>query len=177
MIRACIYVIVTLLLAGCALDPMEQLAKDMASENCVARTQAVCELANLQDKRADEALLDLLERNPDCELADLAALALVKKGRDYERAGVDNPNPVIEGLVRILSNGHLAPACREHAAWALGEIGSRKALPALLDVGGEPAQQAREKLGYYSQGRAYEVPMGSLAGEVDLRGMGNRGRR
>jgi len=146
---------------------MEQLSKDIVSNDVDVRTQAVCNMANINDKRTDEALLTVVEHGD--EPIKLAAIALVKKGRDYQRSKITNPNPIIEELSAMVGNAHIPPCSRYASTWILGEIGSRKALPLLVGIDTEIAYQAREKLGYYSTGRAYEIPMSSLIGnKVDL---------
>lgn len=166
------------LAGGCAVDPMERLTNDIQSQEVVIRTQAIQAMANLDDQRAIQELLDVLEK--DDELCDLAAVALAKKGREIEQQGRTTGNQVVEDVGRVLSNAHLAERFRARAAWALGEIGSRQAVSLLLagtkaTVGAAPAalvrehsRQALEKLGYYSEGRPYEIPMGTLAGTVDI---------
>jgi len=167
-----------LIASGCALDPMEQPSNDIQSQDIQTRIQAVHALANIKDPRATEQLLGVLEK--DDELADLAAVAVVKKGREIARRDSKAPNRVVEDVGKILSNAHLAEPFRAWAAWTLGEIGSRQAVTVLLagtsaKIGAAPAAlvrqcstQALEKLGYQSQGRAYEIPMGTLAGQVDV---------
>ncbi len=163
---------------GCALDPMEELGNQIQSQEVGERTTAIIGLANLNDQRATEELLGVLEK--DDELFDLAAVALVKKGREIEQQDPEAMNRIVEDVGKILSNAHLAERFRAQAAWTLGEIGSRDAVPVLLTgtvakVGAAAAalvrqysKQGLEKLGYYSEGRAYEVPMGTLVGELDI---------
>jgi len=163
---------------GCALDPMEELGNQIQSQDVETRTQAIIGLANLKDQRATEELLGVLEK--DDELFDLAAVALVKKGREIEQQDHKAVNRIVEDAGKILSNAHLAERFRARAAWTLGEIGSREAVPVLLagteaKVGvvaavlvREYSKQALEKLGYYSDGRAYEIPMGTLVEQLDI---------
>ncbi len=163
---------------GCALDPMEELGNQIQSQDVGTRTQAIIGLANLKDQRATEELLGVLEK--DDELFDLAAVALVKKGREIEQRDDKALNRIVEDAGKILSNAHLAERFRARAAWTLGEIGSREAVAVLLTgtvakVGvvaaalvREYSTQALEKLGYYSDGRAYEIPMGTLLEQLDI---------
>ncbi len=167
----------TLMVAGCAIDPMEQLAVDIQSQDVTKRKQAIIAMANLNDQRATEELLGLLEK--DDELLDVVAVALVKKGREIEQRNLQ-VNTIVEAVGKILGNAHLAEPFRARAAWTLGEIGSRQAVSVLLTgtlalIGAAPAayvreysRQGLEKLGYYSEGRAYEVPMGGLLGQVEV---------
>jgi HEAT repeat protein len=166
------------IITGCAIDPMEQLSRDIQSQDVLVRTQAVQAMANLNDARAVEELLDLFEK--DDQLCDLVGVALVKKGRQIEQDGRKISNSIVEDVGRILANAHLAERFRARAAWTLGEIGSRDAVPLLVagtaaTVGVAPAAlvrlystQALEKLGYHSDGRPYEIPVGTLAGSLDI---------
>ena len=166
-----------LMIAGCAIDPMEQLAIDIQSQDVTTREEAIIAMANLKDQRATEELLGLLEK--DDELLDIVGVALVKKGREIEQRKLQ-VNTIVEAVGKVLGNAHLAEPFRARAAWALGEIGSRQAVAVLLGgtlatVGAAPAayvrlysREALEKLGYYSEGRAYEMPMGSLIGRVEV---------
>jgi HEAT repeat protein len=166
-----------LTIAGCAIDPMEQLVIDIQSQDITKRKQAVIAMANLNDQRATEKLLNLLEK--DDELLDVISVALVKKGREMEQRNLQI-NTVVEAVGKTLSNAHIAEPFRARAAWIIGEIGSRQGVSVLLTgtlakVGVAPAayvreysRQALEKLGYYSEGREYEIPMGSLVGQVDV---------
>lgn len=172
--------VTTMLLSGCAIDPMEQLSADIQSQDVTTRTRAIQEMANLDDPRATEELIGVLEK--DSELADIAAVALVKKGREMERAHSDSrqTNTIVEEIATIMNNPHLAQQFRARAAWTLGEIGSREAVTSLLtgtkatagaaaaDLVRKYATQALEKLGYYSEGRAFEIAMGELQGQVDV---------
>lgn len=172
--------VTTMLLSGCAVDPMEQLSADIQSQDVTTRTRAIQEMANLNDARTIEELLGVLEK--DSELADVAAVALVKKGRQMHRkhSNGQQTNTVVEEVAAIMNNSHLAQEFRARAAWTLGEIGSREAVTALLTAttataGAAPAKlvrkyatEALEKLGYYSEGRAFEIAMGELEGRVDV---------
>ncbi|MFW5868180.1 MAG: HEAT repeat domain-containing protein [Armatimonadota bacterium] len=159
-------------LGGCGIDPMERLNEQIEAEDVQVRRSAVLALANLDDPRSTVALTEVFE--DDDELRDMAAVALLKKGR--EQVTDEKPDPIIEGIAALANNVHLAEVVRARAAWILGEIGDREAIPALktastakLGSGDaaplvqEQAKQALEKLGYNDTGRAFEMPMGSLA--------------
>ncbi|MCD6361778.1 MAG: HEAT repeat domain-containing protein [Armatimonadetes bacterium] len=165
---------VTMMLAGlgCAIDPMPRLNEQIQAEDVQTRLQAVVRLANLDDPRAVPALTDVFES--DDELMDLAAVALVKKGRELKTD--EKPDPIIDGIAALANNVHLPERVRARAAWMLGEIGDREAIPALKSAAGAKlgsgypathvrtqASQALEKLGYNENGRAFELPMGTLA--------------
>ncbi|MFO7945786.1 MAG: hypothetical protein R6V19_03090 [Armatimonadota bacterium] len=172
--------VTTMLMGGCAIDPMEQLSADIQSQDITTRTRAIQEMANLNDPRTTDELIGVLEK--DSEVADIAAVALVKKGREMERehANGQQTNEIVEEVATIMNNPHLAQQFRARAAWTLGEIGSREAVAPLLTgkaatAGAAPADlvrkyatQALEKLGYYSEGRAFEIAMGELRGQVDV---------
>jgi len=158
-------------LTGCAIDPMVRLNEDIESENVEVRREAVLILANLDDPRSIVALNEVFE--DDDELRDMAAAALVKKGR--EEVTDRKPDPIIEGIAALANNVHLSEIVRARAAWILGEIGDREAIPALKTASAaklantqpatlvrEQATQALEKLGYKTAGRAFEIPMGTL---------------
>jgi HEAT repeat protein len=178
----CLYATATALLlvmawglSGCAIDPMVRLNEDIEAEDVDVRREAVLTLANLDDPRSIVALNDVFEG--DEELRDMAAVALVKKGR--EQVTDRKPDPIIEGIAALANNVHLSEIVRARAAWILGEIGDREAIPALKTAAGaklannepatlvrEQATQALEKLGYKSAGRPFEIPMGTLENQV-----------
>ena len=160
------------LAAGCALDPMERLSEEIDSQDVSVRRAAVLELANLRDERAIEALVEVLEG--DEELYDMAGVALVKHGR--ERVTVRKPDPVVTMVAGVMNNMHVPQPNRARAAWVLGEIGDREAIPALrtgsiaTDPALAPAVPVRtqatialKKLGDSSEGVAFELPLGTFA--------------
>ncbi len=163
-----------LLAGGCAVDPMERLTVQIQSDDVTERKMAIYELGNLDDPRAVDELINVLEKDDD--LHGAAAVALVKKGREAERRPGNAPNLVVEAVGKILANTHLAQPFRAMAAWTLGEIGSRDAIAALQGgtgavVGTAPAAMVRkassealEKVGYSSVGRPFDIAMGELAG-------------
>lgn len=166
------------LLSGCTVDPMERLSEDIKSQNKDTRSTAVLQLANLDDDRAIEALVEVLEG--DDELCDKAGVALVKKGREVDEPDPKKPNPVIDEVGKVLNNAHLPEQFRGRAAWVLGEIGDRRAIPALqtgqgAKVGEKPAtvvremaKQGLEKLGFFADGRPFDLEMGALKGTVGV---------
>jgi len=97
-------ILIMVTVSGCAIDPMEQLSNDIVSQDKIVRTQAIYDLANLQDPRATEHLLDALEK--DDELMDLAGVALVKKGREFETKATSQSNPIVEKIADIMNNPH-----------------------------------------------------------------------
>jgi len=156
---------------GCAIDPMPRLNEQIKAEDRETRLEAVIRLANLNDQRAVVALTEVFES--DEELMDIAAVALVKKGRELKTD--QKPDPIIEGIAALANNVHLPERVRARAAWILGEIGDREAIPALKTASGAKlgsglpatavrtqATEALEKLGAAEAGRAFELPMGSL---------------
>lgn len=165
-------ILLVLCSTGCALDPMERLVEDIESEDLKTRETAVIRLANLDDPRALVALSEVFE--DDEELMDMAAVALVKKGRELKTD--EKPDPIIEGIAALANNVHLPERVRARASWMLGEIGDREAIPALKTAAsaklgsGHPAtfvrtqaNEALEKLGNKSAGRPFEIAMGQLA--------------
>jgi HEAT repeat protein len=129
------------LLAGCALDPIEQQQDKLDSMKVAERRQAVAFLKGYEDDRTVELLVETLEGDP--ELLEEAGNALVLKGREWEakhpNARKSEQNPVIEQLSRTIADMHLEAAVRTKACWALGEIGSRRAIPALKGRGTDPS--------------------------------------
>lgn len=163
--------VLALLMSGCGLDPMERLNEDIEAEDIQIRKAAVLTLANLDDQRAVVALSEVFE--DDDELRDMAAVALVKKGR--EQVTDEKPDPIIDGIAALANNIHLSEDIRARAAWILGEIGDREAITALKTATGaktgsgavaqlvrDHATQALEKLGYQEVGRELEMALGSL---------------
>jgi HEAT repeat protein len=166
-----------LLVSGCALDPMERLKEKADSQDPRDRSAAILELANLRDDRAIEQLADLLES--DEEVYDAAGVALVKQGRD--NATDKKPDPITAMVAAIMNNVHLSTANRCRAAWVLGEIGDREAIPELRkgtstkDAAGaacvpvnDQAKLALKKLGNDSDGAPFEIAMDALKGEVTV---------
>lgn len=166
------------ILTGCSIDPMERLTEDIKSQDKDVRQKAVVQLANLDDERTLDSLIDVL--SGDDELSDLAGVALVKKGREVKEPDAKKPNPVVDEVGKVLNNGHLTEQFRGRAAWVLGEIGDRRAIAALQTaqqakigeklalVVREMAKQGLEKLGFFSDGRSYDLPMGALVGQVEI---------
>jgi|LSQX01.2.fsa_nt_gb HEAT repeat protein len=163
--------VLALLMSGCGLDPMERLNEDIEAEDIQIRKAAVLTLANLDHQRAVVALSEVFE--DDDELRDMAAVALVKKGR--EQVTDEKPDPIIDGIAALANNIHLSEDVRARAAWILGEIGDREAITALKTATGaktgsgavaqlvrDHATQALEKLGYQEVGRELEMALGSL---------------
>lgn len=166
------------LLSGCTIDPMERLSERIKSQKVEEREEAVKQLANLNDERTIEALIEVLES--DDELSDKAGVALVKKGREVQEPDPKKPNPVVDEVGKVLKNAHLAESFRSRAAWVLGEIGDRRAIPALqagqTALIGEKAaagvrensKQGLEKLGFFSDGRAFDYEMGRFVGPIEI---------
>lgn len=162
--------VAALVIGGCAVDPMEQLEQDIESQDVTIRKRAVRQLANLRDDRALDALVDVLQG--DEEVCDLAGVALVKKGREWPKE--KKPNGVVEAVGRVAKNTHLLEKVRARACWVLGEIGDREAVPILKgllsDAKPAVAEQAKialEKLGYYTEGRPFDIAMGELRGTLE----------
>jgi len=160
------------LVAGCAVNPIEELSRNIESPRTTTREQAIIALANLRDSRAIELLSDAL--TSDEELYDNVAVALVKHGRRFP---VDREtNPVIERISKIVKNTHIGEQFRARAIWVLGEIGDRRSIVVLIDAPGgaqtpileQQRVEALEKLGFDSAGRSYELPMGSLAEDLEV---------
>jgi HEAT repeat protein len=163
-----------IVLGGCGIDPMEKLSEQINSQNLDERSQAITQLANLNDPRATDALIQVLDS--DDKMGDEAAVALVKKGR--ERTTKQKPDPLLDAIAKVMGNLHTSEHNRARAAWALGEIGDRLAIPPLKAAQGGAktaggadstlirtyAQQALEKLGNETAGRAYEIPWGAMSG-------------
>ena len=159
---------------GCSIDPMPRLLESIEDENLQTRTEAVIRLANLDDARAVTALSEVFEDDDD--LVDMAAVALVKKGRELKTD--EKPDPIIDGIAQLGNNVHLPERVRARAIWMLGEIGDREAIGACKTAAGAklgsgyPAPfvrtqgtEALEKLGASAVGRPFEIPMGTLANQ------------
>lgn len=168
-----------LAVTGCSIDPMESLTEQIKLQDKDKREAAVIALANLHDDRAVESLVDVLES--DDELCDMAGVALVKKGREVDEPDPKKPNPVVDEVAKVLNNAHLAESFRGRAAWVLGEIGDRRAIPPLQTAQGgaligvkpatvvrEMAKQALEKLGFFAVGRPFDFKPGELEGTKEI---------
>ena len=168
--------IVAGLLGGCAIPPIEELSRKIESPQVSAREQAIVALANLADRQAIRLLTEAL--SSDGKLCDKAAVALVKHGRQIEVT--ERENPVVAQVSEVLENTHLGEEFRARAAWTLGEIGDRRALPLLKEAAAgsladakkpvmkQQAAEALEKLGFNSAGRAFELPMGLLEDDLEV---------
>jgi len=156
-------------LAGCGVGPMEGLTQQIKSPDPGKRKIAVVELANVRDPRAVKLLVDALES--DEAIYDQAAVVLVKKGR--EAASPPKENPVVKQVADVLKSDLVTPNFRARAAWVLGEINDRRAIPDLKGAAGgvesigPEATHALQKLGYTSEGRGLDFAMGLLAGRLD----------
>ncbi len=170
------------LIAGCSVDPMERLSEEIKSQDLNQRKEAILELANLDDPRATDSLIQVLDG--DDKMGDAAGAALVKKGR--ERKTKQKPDPLLDAIAKVMGNLHTSQENRSRAAWVLGEIGDRLAIPALkgaltaktaagLDalLVRQAAQESLEKLGYDAKGRAYEIPVGSWAEPTGMQTLPN----
>ena len=168
--------IVAGLVGGCAVPPIEELSRKVESPQVSTREQAIVGLANLLDGQAIKLLAKTLAS--DKELCAQAAVALVKHGRQVEIT--ERENPVVAQVSEVLKNTHLGEQFRARAAWALGEIGDRRAIALLKEVASgsladerkpimkQQAAEALAKLGFDSEGRAFELPMGSLASKLEI---------
>ncbi len=162
-------VLSALFLLSCGVDPIETLSQQIKSPDALARKAAVLELANLDDPRASKLLTDALES--DEAVYDQAAVALVKRGR----AMLQRPkeNPVVKQVAEVLKSDLVAPNFRARAAWVLGEIGDRRAIPDLKGAAGAPesigaeATHALQKLGYTAEGRSFDLGTGLLVGRLE----------
>jgi len=155
------------LLAGCALDPIEEQQEKLESMKEGERRAAVAALKALDDDRTIELLVETLEGDP--ELLEEAGNALVLKGREWEaehpKAKKSEQNPVIEQLSNTIADMHLEAAVRTKACWVLGEIGSRRAIAALKGRGSDPSSMkvraesvtSLKKLGYQSDAAEREM--------------------
>jgi HEAT repeat protein len=136
-----VVVLVGLLLAGCALDPIEEQQEKLDSQKVIERRAAVTFLKDYEDDRTVELLVETLESDP--ELLEEAGNALVLKGRQWEEehpnAKKSEQNPVIEQLSQTIGDMHLEAPVRTKACWVLGEIGSRRAIGALRGRTADPS--------------------------------------
>jgi len=155
------------LLAGCALDPIEEQQDKLDSMKVAERRAAVNFLKDYEDDRTVELLVETLEGDPD--LLEEAGNALVLKGREWEaehpNAKKSEQNPVIEQLSQTIGDMHLEAAVRTKACWVLGEIGSRRAIAALKPRVDDPssmmvraeATNSLNKLGYKAAAMGREM--------------------
>lgn len=160
-------ILAVVLLAGCALDPIEEPEEKLESMQVSERQEAVETLKTLDDDRTIELLVETLEGDP--ELLEAAGNALVLKGREWEEehpnAKKSEQNPVIEQLTNTIADMHLEAAVRTKACWILGEIGSRRAIAALKGRGSDPSsmkvreesKKSLQKLGYYADAAEREM--------------------
>lgn len=159
---------VALALMGCGADSMETLSQQIKSPDVTKRKAAVLQLANLKDPRALKLLADALESDP--AICDQAGVALVKKGREF--LSRPKENPVVKQVADVLKSDLVAPPFRARAAWVLGEIGDRRAIPDLKGATagaesiGPEATHALDKLGFTAASRPFDLGKGVLAGQV-----------
>ena len=79
---------------------------------------------------------------------------------------------MVKQVADVLKSELVGPSFRARAAWTLGEIGDRRAIPDLkiVTVGpesiGPEATHALQKLGFTAGGRAFDIAPGLLAGRI-----------
>jgi len=141
-----------LALSGCAEDPFDRLSDQLGGRNIESRLAAIRELKLLRDERAIDMLVHALE---DPDVINEAADALVYKGIETKTPKKDDP--VIEAVTREMKATHLEPYTRAKAAWILGQIGDREAIPALKAAAADAnalvkarAMDSLKQLGYYA---------------------------
>ena len=156
-----------LLLAGCAVDPIEEQQENLDSMKLTQRQMAIDKLKVIDDERAIELLVEALEGDPD--LLESAGNTLVLKGREWEtehpNAKKSEQNPVIEQLSATIGDMHLESPVRTKACWILGEIGSRRAIGALTGRANDASSMkvrveyvtSLKKLGYYGTAAEREM--------------------
>lgn len=139
-------------LSGCAEDPFDRLSDQLGGRNIESRLAAIQELKLLRDERAIDMLVHALE---DPDVINEAAEALVYKGIKTKTPKKDDP--VIEAVTREMKATHLEPYTRAKAAWILGQIGDREAIPALKAAAADAnalirarAMDSLKQLGYYA---------------------------
>lgn len=158
--------LLALLLAGCAVDPVERIEDGLANRDVAAREMAAEAAGKCSDPDALALLIEAFEGDPD--LLDSAAHALILRGRHWDREHPryrwDKGNPVIAVVGATAAKTHLEPEVRAKACFVLGEIGSRKAKAFLLaGCGGDSLAvqheqaRARDKLGFTNNAVAFEV--------------------
>lgn len=157
-------ILFTLALTGCALDPIERLSEDIDNESAGVRKAAILQLAGMSDDRATALLLDVLQDDIDPLVCTMAGVALVKVGR---ARGDERPNMLLKRIGFVANDPHLSEHNRARAAWTLGEIGNRQAIPILRAASGGPAvaeqvANALVKLGDASYGLAFEISSGAF---------------
>ena len=149
---ALLFLLGVVALTGCAEDPFDRIADQLDGRNIQDRTAAIRELRYMRDERSIDGLVQALE---DQQVVYEAAEALVYKGRLTKTPKKDDP--VIEAVTREMQAAHLEAPTRAAAAWVLGQIGDREAIPALKGAAGDAtlliaanAKDALKQLGYYA---------------------------
>ena len=156
----------SVLLSGCATNPLDRIRDEAVSRSPALRRAAVKLAGECPDPDALGVVIDALEA--DDEIRAAAAHALILRGREWERGhGRTNwtkANPVIAAVGETAAKVHLDGATRAKAVWVLGEIGSRKAKDAIAGAYGDDSMavqheqaRARDKLGFTGTAVAYEV--------------------
>jgi len=152
VVAAVLCALTVLALSGCAEDPFDRLSDQLGGRNIESRLAAIQELKLLRDERAIDLLVHALE---DPDVINEAAEALVYKGIKTKTPKKDDP--VIEAVTREMKATHLEPYTRAKAAWILGQIGDREAIPALKAAAVDAnalvkarAMDSLKQLGYYA---------------------------
>lgn len=102
-------------------DTLQTLIAQLQQPDSNARSQAALALAQADDPRALDALLDALARETDVMVREDVTWALGRKGTS-----------AVPRLIALL--GHDSPDVRHNAAHALGKLADARAVDALSDV-------------------------------------------
>jgi len=149
-------------LCGCTVNPLERLSEDLTMRSPQTRAKAAQALAQSDSKDAVLLLARQLGAETDEAVLHAIALALVSIGRRHHGEGTSfaKEQRTILYVSDELAKTNLDEINRDKAAWVLGEIGDRDALPYLIAAGTDAAEIALTKLGYYSDGTPFETNEG-----------------
>lgn len=160
-IAAMLVFAIVLYSATMQIDPMIALSEQAEALQPSERQAAAYGLAAMGTRNAVSLLVDMLAREEDPLTLRWISQACIQHTRRYPELKLGQQQYMIMCLGDLASGTVHEAANKIAAAWTLGAIGDREAIPVLVTLHGESeaetvASVALRKLGYYSTGEESE---------------------